>query len=843
MDIDYNIRNSLSKQGLACVVMTPLMTYQGHDGLTQAFTINDLTLQVVENVSVNRARIKKLDLSAGTALDVCVRASEVLAGPQGGHYGEFTTKLIDQGEDSGLVVSKAVFETTMYNQVSSIISSDSEGHRVEIPFVTHGEISGLISDVHSLSDLIMGFDTEDIKERLNVVELDTEDLYRKHMELSSVYQPIGQYATIDELTAYAFKSDVPRYTSQLTNDAGFLSSVRWDEVTEKPEIPTMADIPTRTSQLTNDSITIRSIGGVAANNGTARGMLTVGDGEDTIGHIEMIEGDLEDGAILNVKGGVNSGGVINVTGPDASIRINGVPIKTEIDIPTKLSEFENDVGYLTAHQSLEDYATKTWVNDKGYLTEHQSLSGYATEEWINSQGYLTEHQSLDGYATEEWVESKNYLTSHQSLTGYATEEWVNVQGYLTAHQPLTGFMPIEGDSDRRRFTLEYTYMGVLKGVEWDGKAGTFGVYGNGANFWAGPGASFQVDQDWSQIKKILSRGTLSDFTYQTLPEYISSIMPSRTSQLINDSNFISVLPDMTGYYTKTECNDRFQPVGNYLTQHQSLAEYPTFSEARAEFQPKGNYLTEHQSLANYYTKQECDERFGSAGATTKKLYSDNENRYIDGNANVWRKESSGRWTRWEYSDGIDHGEPAIVESNTVWRIVVDTLYQTDEYSTLEMAQAALNGSSLTFNHSTEQITAVRYWISEEEYVYDSTLAKTSDIPTKTSNLINDSGFISSVDWFDIGNKPHIPTTEELTRLSTELEYQIDQKLDVDDYDHTSLVDSTQTRKIDADLNVYQWMSEHYTPWVYSDGVDHGNPVVRQSSLNRWKIFADTILIS
>ena len=55
------------------------------------------------------------------------------------------------------------------------------------------------------------------------------------------------------------------------------------------------------------------------------------------------------------------------------------------DLPTKVSELENDKGYLTTHQDLSDYAkisdlpTKTsqLTNDSGYLTQHQDISGKA----------------------------------------------------------------------------------------------------------------------------------------------------------------------------------------------------------------------------------------------------------------------------------------------------------------------------------------------------------------------------------------------------------------------------------------------------------------------------------
>ena len=94
-------------------------------------------------------------------------------------------------------------------------------------------------------------------------------------------------------------------------------------------------------------------------------------------------------------------------------------------IPKKVSELENDSGYLTEHQSLVDYAKKTEIpavptkvseleNDSGYLTEHQSLVEYAKKTEIpavptkvseleNDSGYLTEHQSLVEYAKKSEI--------------------------------------------------------------------------------------------------------------------------------------------------------------------------------------------------------------------------------------------------------------------------------------------------------------------------------------------------------------------------------------------------------------------------------------------------------
>lgn len=56
--------------------------------------------------------------------------------------------------------------------------------------------------------------------------------------------------------------------------------------------------------------------------------------------------------------------------------------KTEIEaeiptVPTNVSAFNNDAGYLTEHQSLSGYATEQWVENKGYITG-VDLSNYAT---------------------------------------------------------------------------------------------------------------------------------------------------------------------------------------------------------------------------------------------------------------------------------------------------------------------------------------------------------------------------------------------------------------------------------------------------------------------------------
>lgn len=64
----------------------------------------------------------------------------------------------------------------------------------------------------------------------------------------------------------------------------------------------------------------------------------------------------------------------------------------ETSIPTKLSELENDPGFLT--EIPAEYVTEDELTERGYLTETQlNEKGYVTETALAEQGYLKEVQA------------------------------------------------------------------------------------------------------------------------------------------------------------------------------------------------------------------------------------------------------------------------------------------------------------------------------------------------------------------------------------------------------------------------------------------------------------------
>ena len=126
---------------------------------------------------------------------------------------------------------------------------------------------------------------------------------------------------------------------------------------------------------------------------------------------------------------------------DVQVDLSNYYTKTEVD--EKVNNVTVDLtGYATetyvdekvaavdVSDQLVDYAKKTEVptkisqleNDSGYLTEHQDISGLATKDEVKA--VAEKIPSIDGLATQEWVEGKKYLTEHQSLNDYATKTYV-----------------------------------------------------------------------------------------------------------------------------------------------------------------------------------------------------------------------------------------------------------------------------------------------------------------------------------------------------------------------------------------------------------------------------------
>lgn len=186
---------------------------------------------------------------------------------------------------------------------------------------------------------------------------------------------------------YAKKTEIPTKTSQLTNDSDYATNASVDEKianvstggqVDLSSYAKKTDLPTRTSQLTNDSNFISSIPSeyITESELNAKGYLTEHQ-------------SLEDYAL-----------------------------KTELpSVPTKVSQLTNDSGFINSIPS--EYVTETELNAKGYLTEHQDISAKADK--VNT---YTKTQT-DNRISEEIAKAQIGGGNEVDLSAYATKTYVN----------------------------------------------------------------------------------------------------------------------------------------------------------------------------------------------------------------------------------------------------------------------------------------------------------------------------------------------------------------------------------------------------------------------------------
>ena len=224
--------------------------------------------------------------------------------------------------------------------------------------------------------------------------------------LLTLENPVEPYATqkdVDEkianaqlgggevdLSKYAKITDLPTKTSQLNNDSGYVTDTEMRTAIENASLGDEVDltgyareedIPTRTSQLNNDS------------------------------------GFVNESFVTNkISEAQLSGGEVDLSG-----------YATTDMIPTKTSQLTNDSGYITSIPS--EYITENELNAKGYLTEHQSLDNYVAKSNGNA--------SLIKFADGEDFQTKlnnGTLKGDKGDKGDKGEQGVGIQSIVTYYR-------------------------------------------------------------------------------------------------------------------------------------------------------------------------------------------------------------------------------------------------------------------------------------------------------------------------------------------------------------------------------------------------------------------------
>lgn len=817
LDIDFQIKNALCKQGCVIVVTTMQATYAGHDGMVEEWQVDNLEVDCVENPSVHRGNLKKLGFEDGTTTDVLYRIAERLGGPQGGHFGMFCPKSCEVGEDSSLVVGKVKFTCACRNDVKGIVDPET---KVEIPFVTKVEIADLIAEIDSLKAVVEGFSTEEIKADITNLKEADKAIGERIDGLSDVYQAKGDYALIGDLNQYALKSQIPVNTSQLNNDAGFITEVHWQEVKDKPDVAIKTDIPTKTSQLENDSNYLTTVNWA----------------------------DIQDKPYIPENVPTKTSELVNDSGFITSVTWNDVQNKPNLVDEEKLSEATRNLPTFAQVDSAIDEkiseipkseeAKRLWndsrtqyISGSREIFEVQTIPAHYTEwEFSNGEHYELNIVEKSGggefviYAVDTIYESKQkfstYEEAYETLStatriDFAEDILVATRQYIEEQQTLVKIADLATTSQipTKNSQLENDSGYLTEHQSLDGFATTE-----------------YVDKEISKETDVLEAAV------QALNSKISekanaADVPTKTSQLANDSGYLTEHQSLAGYATTEYVDGKIE--AESTARQESIENVKQMIPTKtSDLTNDSGYLTEHQSLENYATKTYVDERIPSEFPWNK----------ISGKPDLVQQDQFDSSNK-HIQDQIDQ-----INADIEGQVEIDKVYG-------QYKARYITGDGNVFEKQ-----------DDGSYAQTGTLAKISDLRTKTSQLINDSGFITGVTWDDISQKPTIPTKVSdlqndegylkevaweqiqnkpdiatdtaLAEFKNDVDSQLDTKLDISAYDKTAI--SNSSKKIDANGDVYnrEYIPSHYTPWTYSDGNSYADPLIYGDDATGWYLAID-----
>ena len=313
----------------------------------------------------------------------------------------------------------------------------------------------------------------------DIEELDVYTKQEVDEKLENVTVDLSDYATISNVEALvspkADKTEIPTKVSELENDSGYISEADVDLDSYATKTYVTTEVSSKADKLyVDNNLELKANKGdipanVSAFNNDA-GYLT--EHQDISGKADITY--VDDGLTQKAdkETTYTKTEVDNLLSPKATTEYVNEELgkkadKSEIPtIPTNVSDFNNDAGYLTSIPS--EYVTETELNAKGYLTEHQDISGKADTTYVNEElgkkadkteigngvltiqkngvevaqfsanqsGNITANIEADVQVNADWNATSGVAQILNKPTNVSA--FNNDAGYLTEHQDISG---------------------------------------------------------------------------------------------------------------------------------------------------------------------------------------------------------------------------------------------------------------------------------------------------------------------------------------------------------------------------------------------------------------------
>ena len=241
-------------------------------------------------------------------------------------------------------------------------------------------------------------------------------------------------------------------------------------------------------------------------------------------------------------------------------------------VPTNVSAFTNDAGYITS-SVLSGYATESWVTNQGYqnatdvyVRVQLMLQPYATEQWVTNQGYstfsgsyndLTNKPDLSIYelAADAFSGDYNDLINKPTIPVVPTNvsAFTNDAGYITSSalnncvrtstdQNITGIKTFVGDKRLKfkqsggaqvlGFTAYNTNNDEIGNLQIanrtvSGSSNTYVTLGNYSSLTSKAKVGFRIQPNSStnSFNFVMPFGTYSEFTDNTYSTTADTTIP------------------------------------------------------------------------------------------------------------------------------------------------------------------------------------------------------------------------------------------------------------------------------------------------------------------------------